>query len=361
TGGDAVAWSWSSSGTASFNNTNIQNPQATGVADGEIFTVTVTDVNGCTSTATTTATVNALPACSASTGGAICAGGTLTLMETGGDATSWSWTSNGGATIMDANMATATATGVTNGEIFTVVITDANGCTSSCSVMAVVNQLPGCAATNSGPVCEGQPLTIEETGGDAVSWSWSSNGAAVINDATAMVAWATNVSDGEIFTVTITDVNGCTSTCSTTAIVYPEPAAVASNNGPICSVDALDLMETGGDAVSWSWSSSGSAALNDPFLQNPTATGVSNNEIFTVVVTDANGCTNTASTVATVNSMPVCGASNDGPICEGGTLTLTDAGNWTTWSWSSNGSAVIDDPSAQTTTATNVTDGEIFT
>ena len=95
-----------------------------------------------------------------------------------------------------------------------------------------------------------------------------------------MVTTVTNVSDGEIFTVTVTDANGCSSTCTTVAVVNATPTAAASNSGPICDGATLDLMETGGDAVAWSWSSSGTAAFNNPNIQNPQATGVVDGEIF---------------------------------------------------------------------------------
>lgn len=83
--------------------------------------------------------------------------------------------------------------------------------------------------------------------------------------------------------------------------------AVASNSGPICAGGTVMLYETGGDAESWEWSSSGNAVFNDRTLQNPTATGVSNGEVFTVLITyddddddDKDDDTATATTVVTV-------------------------------------------------------------
>ena len=78
--------------------------------------------------------------------------------------------------------------------------------------------------------------------------------------------------------------------------------AVASNSGPICTGGTVMLYETGGSAVSWQWSSSGTASFNDRSLQNPTATGVVNGEIFTVQITDAVGNGASATTTVTVYS-----------------------------------------------------------
>lgn len=72
--------------------------------------------------------------------------------------------------------------------------------------------------------------------------------------------------------------------CHTQNIVAQ--TAVASNSGPICAGDTVKLYETGGEAKSWEWSSSGTAVFNDRTLQNPTATEVTNGEVFTVRITN---------------------------------------------------------------------------
>ena len=121
--------------------------------------------------------------------------------------------------------------------------------------------------------------------------------------------------DGEVFTVLITDSNGCTSSDQTTVTVYAEPTATAGNSGPVCyDVANINLSETGGDAVSWAWTSDGSASFSSNTAQNPTISGFADGEIFTVVVTDANGCTSSASTTVTVYLEPTATASNSGPV-----------------------------------------------
>jgi hypothetical protein len=361
-GGEAISWSWSSDGGAVISDPTIQNPTATDVSNGEIFTVVITDQNGCTSTCTTVVEVFDEPVCNATIDGPICSGETLVLNEDGGSAVSWMWSTDGGALIDDPAAQSPTATGVSDGETFTVMITDANGCVSSCSVTATVNALPGCNASNDGPICEGDDLGLSEDAGDAISWQWSTDGGAVIDDPTAQNPTATNVSNGETFTVIVTDANGCTDTCTTIVEVFILPVCNAENDGPICEGDELGLSENGGAAVSWSWSSDGAAVIDDPAAQNPIATEVSNGEIFTVVITDANGCTSSCSTTAQVFDLPVCNAENDGPICEGDILGLSEnGGDAVSWFWSSDGAAVIDDPTAQNPSASNAADGEVFT
>ncbi|HPS98375.1 MAG TPA: hypothetical protein PLY46_09465 [Bacteroidales bacterium] len=78
-------------------------------------------------------------------------------------------------------------------------------------------------ASNSGPVCTGGAVTLYETGGSAVSWLWSSSGAASFNDNSLQNPVATGAVNGEIFTVQITDAGGNTASATTTVIVYAAP------------------------------------------------------------------------------------------------------------------------------------------
>ncbi|MEO1260815.1 MAG: proprotein convertase P-domain-containing protein [Bacteroidota bacterium] len=242
--------------------------------------------------------------CSASNDGPVCPGEDVTLNETGGDAVSWSWSSDGSATFDDHNAQSPVASSAVDGETFTVMVTDGNGCTSSCQTTVTVNTPPSCSATNSGPVCPGEEVTLNETGGDAVSWSWSSDGAAAFDDNAAQSPVASGAVDGETFTVTVTDGNGCTSSCQTTVTVNTPPGCSATNSGPVCPGEDVTLNETGGDAVSWSWSSDGSATFDDNTAQSPVASGAVDGETFTVTVTDGNGCTSSCQTTVTVYPEP---------------------------------------------------------
>ena len=362
TGGDANSWSWTSDGSATFDDSNIKSPKATGFVDGEEFTVTITDDNGCTSTATTTVTVYEEPTAIASNNGPVCYDTTtITLNETGVDADSWSWTSNGSATFNDSTSQNPTVTGFVDGEEFTVTITDSNGCTSTDTTTVTVYEEPTAIASNNGPVCyDTTTITLNETGVDADSWSWTSNGSATFNDSTSQNPTVTGFVDGEEFTVTITDSNGCTSTDTTTVTVYEEPTAIASNNGPVCyDTTTITLNETGVDADSWSWTSNGSATFNDSTSQNPTVTGFVDGEEFTVTITDSNGCTSTDTTTVTVYEELIVEAGSYGPICDNADQILltgeptNSKGEWTGTGVTDNGDGTASfDPSTLSGTIT---------
>jgi hypothetical protein len=117
-----------------------------GIVDGQSFTpnqtatysVTGTDVNGCSNTATKTIVVNALPVITASVipnSGTVCLGDNITLSGNGG--VSYVWT--GGVT-------NAVAFAVTQSGTYTVTGTDINGCSATASKTVIVNALPNIGA-----------------------------------------------------------------------------------------------------------------------------------------------------------------------------------------------------------------------
>ncbi len=144
------------------------------------------DGNGCPWKTVLTVTENPLPICSASNSTELCVpclqqNPVIDLMETGGEATAWSWSSNGSAMISNGNTANASATGAVDGEIFTVMITDANGCTSSCTTtVTIVECIEDCGTafgvfTTGGddPEVEGASECFRESEHGFRRWGWT--------------------------------------------------------------------------------------------------------------------------------------------------------------------------------------------
>lgn len=160
----------------------------------QTYTVTGTDGNGCTNTATVSVTVNALPTISGGSDQTICAGTQLTLSGSGG--VSYTWTG-----------------GVTNGvpftpamnQTYTVTGTDGNGCTNTATVSVTVNALPSVNISTPSVTtyCINDPnvtLSGTPTGGGFTGAGMSGN---VFNPSSAGIGSHT-------ITYTYTDGNGCT-------------------------------------------------------------------------------------------------------------------------------------------------------
>ena len=177
---------------------------------------------------------------------------------------------------------TAVASGLCAGT-YHVIATSSIDCVDTATIIIAAGPaVPTVTADNSGPICSNvASFTLNETGGDAVSWTWTSDGSAVITANADQAPTITNAVDGEIFTVIGTDGSGCTSSSQTTIVINMIPTAVVSNTGPLCAGVQLTLNETGGDATSWSWTSvNGSATITNTSDQSPIVDGPSMEKNF---------------------------------------------------------------------------------
>jgi gliding motility-associated-like protein len=273
------------------------------------YTVTGTDANGCSNTNTKLVTVNALPIVNSTStplNGIVCAGNSVTLSGTGATSFTWSGGVNNGVSFVPASTAT-----------YTVIGTDANGCSNTNTKMITVNPLP-LITINSIPnpptICVGATVTLTANG--AVNYAWSggiSNGVAF------------NPVSSTSYTVTGTDANNCSNTNSIAVTVNPLPnvnstPAVAT----VCAGQSITLNGTG--ATSYSWS--GGINNGVSFIPASTAT-------YTVTGTDANGCSNTNTKLVTANALPTVNSTSiplSGIVCTGNSVTLSGTGA-STYTW----------------------------
>ena len=262
-----------------------------------IYTVTGTNANGCSNTATTNVVVNTLPiVTAASSASAVCAGNSITL--SGGGASTYVW-SNG--------VTNAISFIPTNSATYTVTGTDANGCSKTATTSVTINPLPIVTATSSAfAVCAGNSATL--SGGGASTYVWSSG----VTNAISFVPISNT-----IYTVTGTDVNGCAKTATINVVVNTLPVVIAASSASaVCAGNSVTL--SGGGASSYVWSNGVTNAIS--FI--PTI-----NSTYTVTGTDANGCSKTATTNVVVNTLPiVTAASSASVVCAGNSATLSGGG-----------------------------------
>ena len=337
--------------TYSWNTTPIQTAATADNLSSGTYTVTVTDANGCSTTATVVISqpAGALNASVTSQTSVLCFGGnsaSATVTATAGTQPyTYSWNTTPVQT-------TATATGLSSGT-YTVTVTDAGGCSTTASVAitqpqatlsaSVSSQIPvSCFGSNNGSA------TASVNGGTpSYTYSWNTT-------PTQTTATATGLSAGT-YTVSITDANGCSTTASAT-INQPQAALSASvssqipvscfgsNNG-----SATVSVNGGTPSYTYSWNT-------NPAQTTATATGLSAGT-YTVTVTDTNGCSTTASVNinqpqaalnASVSSqIPVsCFGSNNGSA----TVSVNGGTPSYTYSWNTT-------PAQTTATATGLSAG----
>jgi hypothetical protein len=241
-------------------------------------------------------TVNALPNVSAS-GTDACLGGSNSLTASGAATYIWQPGNLSGATVSVTNSSTTS---------YTVTGIDANACSNTATVSAVVNPLPN--VTSNIPaitICAGDSLTLAGQGASTYVWTGS------ITNNVPFLPTATTT-----YTVTGTDALGCSDTATSTVIVNPLPVITATGPATICAGTPAALTASG--AVSYVWQPGNITGATITVTPSATTT-------YTVTGTDANSCTNTSNVTVNVNALPQVSISALTARCiDDGSFTLTN-------------------------------------
>ena len=261
------------------------------------FSATVVETNtyGCVGDSVNyTITVNPLPVASAGNNVGICINQSTTqLNATGGVSYSWAPATGLSAT----NIANPSAT-----TTYTVTVTNSNNCSSTSSVTVTANALPvAVLVANPAAVCIGSSTQLDASGGTSYLWSASPD----LSSTTISNPMATPTVSST-YTVTVTDANSCSSTTSLTVSVNPLPTITASDDVLICDNASVTISAIGG--VSYEWSPA--TGLSSTSVANPIAT-LTSPVTYTVVGTDANGCTNTDQILVSINPKPTAAFNSD--------------------------------------------------
>jgi hypothetical protein len=340
-GAGGYTYSWSPIGGLDFS--NVPNPNVSHIASNTTYTVTVTDSKGCTATASTTVNVTtSTMQVDAGVNASYCAnsGGSATFIATltgGTGPFTYSWTPVANLTPTNAisTVANPSAAGV---YVYTINVTDVNGCNASDTVRldvwpAVVASAGPVVAVCSGfgDTIGGNPTASGGSGSFVYSWSPGSglNSTAIANPIATPAA-------STPYSVTVTDLHNCSATSSVFVTVNANPVAHAGVDQsyciPVTSVVTLGASPaaTGGSGTSYTYLWSPSTNLSSTTVANPRVTIAGATSIeYKLLVRDAStGCTNLDSTHLTILAQPSVSISSvDTDLCTTQTATLTASGS----------------------------------
>jgi hypothetical protein len=293
-GGGALTYSW---------NNGVTNGVAFIPATTTTYTVTGTNLQGCTDTATTTVTVNSLPIVSAGLDQTVCSGDTVVLIGSG--ATSYSW--NNGAVNNTGFVAQATQT-------YTLTGIDINLCQNTDQITINVNPTPTVSAGIDTSICAGSSFILAGIGASSYSWNNGvTNGASFIPTSTAT------------YTLTGTNAFGCDDQDQIAITVNSLPTINVGPNATICEGDSIVLQATGALSYSWNNGQANGAVI---YPTQPSSS-------YSVVGVDANNCQDTATLLVTVNPLPVVSTISDTLVCDYNVpVQLNVLGNASSFIWS---------------------------
>jgi gliding motility-associated-like protein len=316
-GTPAYTYNWSPGGATGT--------MATGLSAGT-YTVTVTDKNGCTATASVTITQP--PPLNLVMGfkGELCSGnsnGEAYVTVSGGTpGYTYTWTPGGGTLDTIKNLAVG---------CYTVTVKDKNGCSATGSVcITEPNPLTAVISSTLSTCgkCDGSAKVTAGGGTAPYTYLWTPTGQTVDS--------ATGLCVGN-YTVTVTDADGCTATAKVT--IVPTVKIVITTSGSTVSCDSscdgiASANPSGGlSPYSYLWAPGGQTGSN--------ATGLCAGS-YTVTVTDKNGCSSIDSVTILNPPKLIVTTSQSNVTCVGkcnGSATATASGGTPgyTYSWSPGG------------------------
>ena len=281
-----------SSGTRPFmyklDNGNFQNDSIFNSIAAGNHSLTVKDAKGCVTIKPAVVLVNNIITVQADVTPPICAGTEITL-HIQSNATQFQWSPAAGLNNPFSASPVASPVNTTVYHITAI----SGSCTSTDSVIVVVNPLPLAIAGNGDTICYGKNASLHGSGGKSAIWSPPN----YLNNPGDYNSGVVQPKQTITYKLTVSDSNGCTSVNPAfEAITVTPPSKIFIGNdtsmvaGESIILHATDINNSGFITYKWTPSS----ALSNPFINNPI---VNLSEIkiyqYIVVATTAAGCQGT--------------------------------------------------------------------
>lgn len=309
--------------TTNLSNPAIANPIASPTTT-TTYTLTVTDSRGCVSASSMQVIVTAPPVPTLGANQVVCPGSPITL-SAGPGYTQYFW-STGTSGVSSINVSTPGT--------YAVTVIDVGGCIGA-DTITISNFVP--SGLNLGPdqsICTGSSLTLTAPSGmNGYNWSTGASGVNTIN-----------VSTAGTYSVTISDVNGCSVEDTIVVGVDPLPTVSLGANYSICP-GGTTILDAGTGFVGYIWNTS---ATSSTVTAGPGA--------YTVTVTDVNGCENTASITIGAYPAPSVALGPDYAFCEGSSTSLSGPAGMASYNWNTGATTQSIAPSFPGTYMLTITD-----
>ncbi len=309
------------------------------VANGGNYTVTVTDVNGCTASATATVSEDITPPiANAGPPMAIdCNNPTTTLDGTnsssGGNIT-YAWTTTNGNIVSGANTPTPEVDAAGNYEL-TVTNTD-NGCTAvdATTVVSNINPPVAAIAAPGNLDCNNNSVVLDGSGsssGPNISYLWTTTNGNIVSGETTTMPTVDAPGD---YTLTVTNnSNGCTASADVTVMsdTTPPTANAGTDMSLNCNNSSVVLNGSGsssGPDIVYLWATANGNIVSGETTTMPT---VDAEGTYVLTVTNnVNGCTATDTALVTQTPMLMASISDTTHVdCNGnssGSATAAGSG-----------------------------------
>ncbi len=231
-----------------------------------------------------------------------------------------------------SNGATTQSINVTSAGTFSLTVSDGNACTGASSVTVTINAAPTPTITGPTTICS-NPITLDAGTGYS-SYHWS-NGNTTQSINTSLVG---------TYTVTVTNAFGCTGTASITVIQGSNITPVIAGPSVICIGGTAIL--NAGSYTTYAWSTGATTQIIN----------INTAGTYTVTVSNATGCTGSASITVTAANPVSPTISGSLTFCTSGSTIINANAGYASYLWSTGAttaSILVNTPGTYTITVTD--------
>lgn len=270
------------------------------IEEAGAYMVTVTNELGCTSSSNAIVNSSAAPSVDITGATPFCEKDSIFLSA--GNHISYLWSEGD---------TTATIPVTQSGE-FAVTVTNIAGCTGADTITITAFQLPDPELPNYQAGCDGESFLIEaQPGFDTYEWSNGTEALSIF------------VQSPGLYTLSVTDQNGCTAVDTAEVFIQPTPQLEVTPAQNICFGSSATL-SVEGEWANVQWSNGATANTIE----------VSQSGGYGVVVTDSLGCTANAATAVFVFVVDPPEIEGDTGFCPSGEAVFAAAEGYASYLWS---------------------------
>jgi len=193
---------------------------------------------------------------------------------------------------------------------YVVTVTVAGGCSGTACKDVTVSSAPSCSISGCTTICAGQNTTLSAPVGCS-TYLWN----------TGATTRTLCVTAAGTYSVTVTNNNGCASSCTTSVTSHSVPSCTITGNNSICSGQSTTLTAPANCTYLWN-----TGACTRSITVNCAGT-------YTVCVSNSNGCSSSCSICVSVNNGPTCCITGCNTICVGGNTTLCAPVGCNSYQW----------------------------
>lgn len=257
------------------------------------YTVTGTDTNGCSNTATVNTNVNPAPTLTVvAADSSVCSGSSTTITASG--AANYSWSPASSLNTSSGSSVVASPSADTK---YYITATSPEGCEITDSITVMVDPQPKVnLSVSQNNICFGDSVVLTASGASTYDWNHIQ----------------TNISSSKVspdstftYTVTGTTAEGCSDQASQTVVVHPAPKVDFVTDSILCAGSPFNINNNLVNASTFSWDmGDGSVSA----AANPTHTySAAGNYDITLEAATSHGCTDSLKKTVQVIGQPSAG------------------------------------------------------